>query len=74
MNFLGQTLWDGGLVQAERDEGRKVKMKTKRNGGREVRMVMEVKIEQEGRGNSRALNRNVELVKTKGTRTGQRGD
>lgn len=59
IEFLGQTLWDGGQVQAEGDEGRKVKMKTKRNGGGEVRMVL-VKIEQEGKGNSRALNRNVE--------------
>lgn len=47
-------------------------MKTKRNGGGEVRMVMEVRIEQEGTGNSRALNRKVETVKKKGT--GQRAD
>lgn len=73
IEFLGQTLWDGGQDQGTRDEERKVKIKTKRNGGGEVRMVMEVRIEQEGRGNSRALNRKVETVKKKGTRTGQRG-
>lgn len=57
----------------ETHEGRKVKLKTKRNGGGEVRMVMEGRIEQEGRGNSRVLNRKVETVKKTGTRTGQRG-
>lgn len=61
IEFLGQTLWDGGQVHGERDGGKKVNMKTKSNGGGEVRLVMEVSIEQEGRGN-RALNRKVETV------------
>lgn len=36
-----------------------------------VRRVMEVRIEQEGRGNRRALNGKVETVQQKGTRTGR---